>query len=195
MMKAAILLLAMAVAVNGLGFPNFNLGCPFAQANRFTADQTTGVIPYCRVANGQFVDDLSSLLAARPGYTPVYEPTANWVIIRPEVPLSMLDAVNAFPGILVSVGMDAQQQFADIEAQYNQDNTIGTEIAFTFPGCSMIDTTNMAGGSFGIGLSQQIACPAANILGKFEFANQAGASNQGNAQSLTLPRPYIFYGL
>jgi len=198
-MKAVLLLLvAMAVAANGLGFPNFNLGCPFGQAGRFVSTSTTGVIPYCRVSNDRFINDLSQLLQARPGYTPVYEAVNDWVIIRPEVTLSQLDGLTigqAFPGIVVSIGAEAEEQFEMNSNTHFASIMVGAEVGFTFAGCTTLDRTRINGATFGLGLTQLVACPSENILGHFEFANRAGGSNQGRAQSVTLPRPYIFYGL
>jgi hypothetical protein len=194
MMKVAVLLfVALAVSANGLGFPNFNLGCPLAQASRFNSQ--FGVIPYCHVVGDAFVPDLHGLLTARTGYTPVYEAVAGWVIISPTVSLATVSSRSetAYPGIVVSVGTDAQNQFAG--NQRRSMINIGTEVGFIYAGCTALDTVRINGASFGLGLTNHIACPWENVLGHFEFGNRAGGSNQGRAQGLTLPRPYLFYGL
>jgi hypothetical protein len=196
MMKVAVLLfVALAVSANGLGFPNFNLGCPLGQAGRFSADSQAGVIPYCRVVGDAFFNDLNGQLVARTGYTPVYHAAAGWVIITPTVSLASVARTSetAYPGVVVSIGTDAMQQFEG--NMRNSMINVGTEVGFIYAGCTSLDTQRISGASFGLGLSNHVACPWENVLGHFEYANRAGGSNQGRAQGLTLPRPYLFYGL
>jgi hypothetical protein len=206
MMKATLLLLvALAVSANGLGFPNFNLGCPFQQADRFVFNGDIGVIPYCRttVAAGQFIfpGDFASQLVARPGYTAVYEPASTFVIIQPAVSFAALTQTAGFvahPGTLVSAGEEATELL-----NANSMISIGNTVGFLFQGpggsCNTFGTgdANFIDGIqvTGLGLTTLIACPSANIIGHFEYANQAGGSYEGRAQELTLPRPYLFYGL
>jgi hypothetical protein len=210
MMKATLLLLvALAVSANGLGFPNFNLGCPFQQANRFTDGNTVGVIPYCRVANSAngltFPGDFASQLVARPGYTAVYEPASAFVIIQPAVSFATLmaavpagDIPTAFPGTLVSAG-ELATEMLNANSMISTGNTVGFLMQGPGGNCNTFgtgDASFIAGITVtGLGLTTLVACPSANIIGHYEYANQAGGSYEGRAQELTLPRPYVFYGL
>jgi len=196
MMKASIILLvALAVSVNGLGFPNFNLGCPLAQANRFTLAE----IPYCTIsAQGLIFNDLlTSLVRARPGYTPVFEPQNNWVLVNPTLSRAEMNRVSGggdfiVPGVLVAVSEEAMEAFGE-------HVHVGAEVGFNFDNCQSfgLGTTLQifASAVGGVGLTNLVACPSSEVYGTYEFSNTAGGSIAGRAQQYTIPRPYIFYGL
>jgi hypothetical protein len=194
MMKASIILLvALAVSVNGLGFPNFNLGCPLAQANRFS----TAEIPYCTVNDlGLFNELLTSLARARPGYTPVFEPRNNWVLINPTLSKNEMNRVSTgnyiFPGVLAAVSEEARMEFGTHIA-------VGAEVGFNFDDCESFGLgtvlESFASAVGGVGLTSLVACRASDVYGTYEFSNTAGGSIAGRSQQYTIPRPYIFYGL
>jgi len=197
MMKASIILLvALAVSVNGLGFPNFNLGCPLAQANRFS----TAEIPYCTITVDGFTvlfnDLLTSLARARPGYTPVFEPRNNWVLINPTLSKNEMNRISTvdyiFPGVLAAVSEEAMMEFGT-------HIPVGAEVGFNFENCESFGLGTFleafAPAVGGVGLTSLVACRAQDIYGTYEFSNTAGGSIGGRSQQYTIPRPYIFYGL